>query len=40
MTKYLISFPSDAMQLDSEELVCAGVDSRAVIEQVKAVGVY
>lgn len=40
MTKYLISFPSAAMQLGEEELAQAGVDSRAVIEQAKAAGVY
>jgi hypothetical protein len=40
MTKYLISFPSDAMQLGEEELARAGVDSRAVIEEAKAAGVY
>lgn len=40
MTKYLISFPSKAMQLSEEEFVRAGVDSRAVIEQAKAAGVY
>ncbi len=40
MTKYLISFPSDAMQLNEEELVRAGVESRAVIAQAKAAGVY
>ena len=40
MTKYLISFPSDAMQLNDEEFARAGVDSRAVIEQAKTAGVY
>ena len=40
MTKYLISFPGDAMQLSEEELARAGVDSRAVIEQAKTAGVY
>ena len=40
MTKYLISFPSDAMKLTEEEWVQAGVDSRAVIEEAKAAGVY
>ena len=40
MTKYLISFPSAAMQLSEEELARAGVDSRAVIERAKAAGVY
>ncbi|RYY15634.1 MAG: transcription initiation protein [Alphaproteobacteria bacterium] len=40
MTKYLISFPSRAMQLDADELTQAGVDAHAVIEQAKAAGVY
>ena len=40
MAKYLISFPSRAMQLGKEEFARAGVDSRAVIEQAKAAGVY
>lgn len=40
MTKYLISFPSRAMQLGAEDLARAGVESRAVIEQAKAAGVY
>jgi len=40
MTKYLISFPSEAMDFSDEELAAAGVDSRAVIEEAKAAGVY
>ena len=40
MTKYLISFPSEAMRLGEEEFARAGVDSRAVIEQAKAAGAY
>lgn len=40
MTKYLISFPSEAMVLSEEQLAAAGVDSRAVIEEAKAAGVY
>ncbi|PKQ27238.1 MAG: transcription initiation protein [Actinobacteria bacterium HGW-Actinobacteria-4] len=40
MTKYLISFPSDAMVLTSEELEVASVASRAVIAEAKAAGVY
>lgn len=40
MTKYLISFPAEAMVLSEEELVQAGIDSRAVIEEAKAAGVY
>ena len=40
MTKYLISFPSEAMVLTAEELAVASVESRAVIEEAKAAGVY
>jgi len=40
MTKYLISFPSRAMALTEEQFVQAGIDSRAVIEEAKAAGVY
>lgn len=40
MTKYLISFPSEAMVLSDEQLAAADVDSHAVIEQAKAAGVY
>ena len=40
MTKYLISFPSRAMRLSGEEFAAAGVDSRAVIAEAKAAGVY
>lgn len=40
MTKYLISFPSDAMVVTPAELALAGVESRAVIEEAKAAGVY
>jgi hypothetical protein len=40
MTKYLISFPSDAMQLTPEEFQKAGEESRAVILEAKAAGVY
>lgn len=41
MTKYLISFPSGAMQLSSEEeFVQAGVDAHAVVDDAKAAGVY
>lgn len=40
MTKYLISFPSEAMVLTEEELAAASVDSHAVIEEAKAAGVY
>ena len=40
MTKYLISFPGAAMDLDESEFEAAGRDSRAVIEEAKAAGVY
>ena len=40
MAKYLISFPSAAMLATGDELAAAGRDSRAVIEQAKAEGVY
>jgi hypothetical protein len=40
MTKYLISFPSEAMVLTQEELSLASVESHAVIEEAKAAGVY
>ena len=40
MTKYLISFPSAAMDLSPENLAGASVDSHAVIEEAKATGVY
>ncbi len=40
MTKYLISFPSDAMTVTPDELQMAAVEARAVIEEAKAAGVY
>lgn len=40
MTKYLISFPSEAMVVTEEELAIASFDSRAVIEEARAAGVY
>lgn len=40
MTKYLISFPSEAMQVSAEELPAVGDAARAVIQQAKAAGVY
>lgn len=40
MTKYLISFPSEAMVLTAEEFPIVVVDSHAVIEEAKAAGVY
>ena len=40
MTKYLISFPGAAMDLTEEQFAKAGVDSRAVIAEAKAAGVF
>lgn len=40
MPKYLISFPSGAMQVPENELAQVGHDAHAVIEEAKAAGVY
>lgn len=40
MTKYLISFPSEAMVLTDEEFPTVAADAHAVIEEAKAAGVY
>jgi hypothetical protein len=40
MTKYLISFPSEAMVVTDDELTLAAVEAHAVIEEAKAAGVY
>lgn len=40
MSKYLISFPSAAMDLSESELEAADRDSHAVIAEAKAAGVY
>jgi hypothetical protein len=40
VTKYLISFPSEAMVLTDEEFPIVVADSHAVIEEAKAAGVY
>lgn len=40
MTKYLISFPSEAMVLTDEELPIVTAESHAVIEEAKTAGVY
>ena len=40
MTKYLISFPSEAMVLTAEELPIVSADSLRIIEEAKAAGVY
>lgn len=40
MTKYLISFPSAAMQVAPEDLPDVAAAARAVIAEAKAAGVY
>lgn len=40
MTKYLISFPSEAMVVTEEELPTVAAAARAVIEEAKRAGVY
>jgi hypothetical protein len=40
MTKYLISFPSEAMVLTDEEFPVVSAESHAVIEEAKAAGAY
>jgi hypothetical protein len=40
VTKYLISFPSAAMQVSQAELPAVGNAARAVVEQAKRDGVY
>lgn len=40
MTKYLISFPSEAMVLTDEEFPIVSADSHAVIQDAKDAGVY
>jgi hypothetical protein len=40
MTKYLISFPSEAMVVSEEELPSVSADAHAVIEEAKKAGVY
>ncbi len=40
MTKYLISFPSEAMVLTDDEFPIVVAESHAVIEEAKAAGVY
>ena len=40
MTKYLISFPSEAMVVTAEEFPLVVAESHAVIEEAKAAGVY
>lgn len=40
MAKYLISFPSAAMEVPDGEMEQVGIDSHAVIREAKAAGVY
>lgn len=40
MTKYLISFPSSAMDVSQEEFQAVSDAAHAVIEEAKAAGVY
>ncbi len=40
MTKYLISFPSEAMVATDEEMPTISADAHAVIAEAKATGVY
>ncbi|THV20843.1 YciI family protein [Glycomyces paridis] len=40
MTKFLISFPSEAMVFPEEDFEAVSADSHAVIEEAKAAGVY
>lgn len=40
MAKYLISFPSAALQAPAHEMAAVGEDARAVIRAAKAAGVY
>lgn len=40
MAKYLISFPAEAMVVPEAELPVVAAESRAVIEEAKAAGIY
>ena len=40
MTKYLISFPAHAMMVSADDLPAVSDDSRRVIAEAKAAGVY
>ena len=40
MTKYLVSFPSEALVLTDEEFPIVYAESSAVIEEAKAAGIY
>lgn len=40
MTKFLISFPANAMDVADEDMAAVGEASRAVIREAKAAGIY
>lgn len=40
MTQYVITFPARTMVLTDEEFQQAGIDANAVVEEMKAAGVY
>ena len=40
MTKYLISFPSEAMQVSDDDLPAVSAAAHAIIDEAKAAGVY
>lgn len=40
MTRYLVSFPADAMQVPAEDLAAVGQAAREAIREAKAAGVY
>lgn len=40
MTKFLVSFPANAMNVPAEDMAAVGEASRAVIREAKAAGIY
>lgn len=40
MTKFLVSFPADAMNVAAEDMAAVSEASRAVIREAKAAGIY
>ena len=40
MTKYLVSFPSSAMNIPAKEMAAVGEAARAVVREAKVAGVY
>ncbi len=40
MARYVITFPARTMILNDDEFVQAGIDSHAVVDELKAAGVY